>query len=678
MLFSCDWLADYVELPELDELSERLTFGGLNVEHVTPVHDDVVLDLEVTPNRPDAMNHLGVAREISVLCDAPLSPPRPELEEGERVAAELAAVEVEDLAGCPRYAARIVEGIQVGPSPEWIQRRLEAVGVRPISNVVDVTNYVLWEMGQPMHAFDLDRLAQSTIVVRRAAEGETLITLDGETRKLVAEDLVIADRERGVAIAGVMGGQDTEVGDSTTRVLLESAHFDPVSVRKTSKRLGVHTDASHRFERGTDPDACVRALDRAATLLAEIAGGAIAAGAIDVVDPACLERATVEFEPGRLDAFAGVDFERESLRRWLDGLGFELQSSDGELWRVLVPTWRRFDVERAQDVYEEAIRVLGFDKIPAALPVTTGADGPETSEQRRRRQLRAHLAGQGFAEAIHYSFISEDDDRAFPVLTEGGAPIELLNPLSELYTVMRRSMVAGLAHCAELNQRRGAESVRFFELGNIFLDREIESLGLVMGGVAGSPWDGARQVDLFDLKGVVDSILDFFDLEIELRPAELAGILTGTGAELRASGTERVGYFGKIDSEGSFPVFVAEILCSALGTSAEVSSVDIPSRFPGIGADLTLTHSTDVSWGLVAAAIRDQAPEDLVDFSLRDRYLGEGVPDGAVNTTIGFHYNARDRSLTQDEINDRQTAIARALEASFGWREGGAPEGRDG
>ena len=667
MQYSLDWLSDYVTLPELDELSDRLTFGGFNLEYANAVGEDTVIDLELTPNRPDAMNHVGLAREIAVLCGATLQLPAAGLDEAEQTASSVAAVQVADLALCPRYAARVVHNVTVGPSPDWLQRRLEAVGVRPINNVVDVTNYVLWEMGQPLHAFDLDRLSAGTIVVRRAEAGEKLVTLDGETRELVTDDLIIADPEHGVALAGVMGGLDTEVESSTTRVLLESAHFDRMSVRRTAKRLGLHTDASHRFERGSDPGVCVAALDRAAGLLAELAGGTVLGGAIDVLDPACLERAKVDFEPDRLDRFAGVEIDRAALRRWFDGLGLELEVSDGEVWTVRVPTWRRFDVERAEDLYEEAIRVHGFENIPSSLPVSTGPDGPETAEQRRRRQLRAHLAGQGFAEAVLYAFISWEQDGAFPVLAHDGEPIELLNPLSERYSILRRSMVPGMVDCAVFNQRRGAESVRQFEIGHIFLDREVESLGLAIGGVPGSPWDGARQVDLFDLKGTLDSIVDVFGVELQVRPAALAGILAGTGAELFDIGGCRVGYFGQIDAEGPYPLFVAEVFCEALGVGGDVSRVDVPSRFPGIGADLTLTHGVDVAWEQIAETIRGNAPADLIDFSLRDRYQGEGVPDDAVNTTIGFHYNARDRSLTQEEINERQSALTRTLEDSYGW-----------
>jgi phenylalanyl-tRNA synthetase beta chain len=668
MRFSRDWLAEYVELPEsLEELSDALTAGGLTVEYTTPVGGDVVLDLEVTPNRPDCMNHLGLAREVSVLCGGALTAPRVDLDEIDAEVDDAASVEVVDPALCPRYAARVVEGVEVGPSPQWMQDRLEAIGVRPINNVVDVTNYVLWETGQPLHAFDLDRLAGSAIVVRRAAAGEQLVSLDGESRRLTADDLVIADRDRAVAVAGVMGGRDSEVVPQTRRVLLESAHFDRTSVRLTAKRLGLHTDASHRFERGADPAGCVKAVDRAAALLAQTGAGGVRRGTIDVLDPSVLERRSVVVSPSRLDAFAGAHIDPDALAGWLAGLGFEVDRSDDEAWSVLVPTWRRFDVERREDVYEEAIRVFGFDRIDSALPVSTGSDGPETVVQKRRRRLRQHLVGQGFAEAIHYSFISEEEDAGFPVLAGEGAPVALANPLSERYSILRRSIAPGLAEGARFNQRRGAASVRLFEIGHIFGERESEAVALVTGGPRGLPWDGVASSDLFDLKGVVDSVLEVFQVQLEVRAAELAGMRAGTGAELVDGEGRVVGWFAQWEDDGPFPLYLSELLCEALGSGGEASTVRVPSRFPGVSADLTLTHAAAVSWAELAATVRSAASAELVGFRLKDRYRGEGVPEGAVNTTIAFDYNAPDRSLSQEEVNERQSAVTRALQEHHGW-----------
>ncbi|HEX2466217.1 MAG TPA: phenylalanine--tRNA ligase subunit beta [Thermoanaerobaculia bacterium] len=680
MQFSRDWLAQYVEVGPVDELRALLTRSGSSVEHVTIEGDDALLDVDITGNRPDCMNHVGLAREIAVLRGVPLRRPDAAPSESGAAASSLARVEVAEARLCPRYSARLLEDVRLGPSPDWLVRRLETVGARSINNVVDVTNFVLWELGQPLHAFDLDTLGASTIVVRLAAAGEKLQTLDGVARELLATDLVIADAKRAVALAGVMGGLATEVTPATRRVLLESAHFDRSTVRRTAKRLGLHTDASHRFERGTDPEGTVAALDRAAVLLADIAGATVRRGVLDVVDPAVLVRREIAFSPRRLDGFAGVAYDRSELARWFTGLGLEVLDAGADTWKVRVPSWRRFDLERAEDLYEEAMRVRGFEAIPAALSPIYGSDGPETPVQKRRRLMRRHLVGQGFAETIQYSFVSREEDARYPLAKTNGkapdaaaaggfaasGPVELANPLSEQYTVLRRSMLPGLVATALFNLRRGAGAVRLFEIGNVFLEEEIESLGLVLGGTDGTPWDGAREADLYELKGVLDSLLEAFDASVEIRRAELPGVLSGTGAELYRDG-EWAGWFGRLDCESAVPLLAAELFCRALGDGAAVSRVTTPSRFPGVAADLTLTHGTTVPWSAIARAIADAAPAELQAFDLKDRYQGEGVPAGAVNTTISFRYNAPDRSLQQEEVNARQAEIAKLLDQRFGW-----------
>jgi phenylalanyl-tRNA synthetase beta chain len=679
MQFSRDWLAEYVELPPVDQLAARLTAAGFSVEHVEEQGADALLDIDVTGNRPDAMNHLGLAREIATLQGVALRPPTVQPTESAPAASSLARVAVCDGKLCPRYSARVLERVRLGPSPDWLRARLEAVGVRSINNVVDVTNFVLWELGQPLHAFDLDRLDAATIVVRTARAGESLVTLDGQPRELVASDLVIADGSRAVALAGVMGGRDTEVTAATTRVLLESAHFDRAAVRRTSKRLGLHTDASHRFERGTDPGMTVMALDRAAAMLADLAGAEVRHGVLDVADASCFVRREIVLDPRRLDAFAGADFERAALERWFRSLGLEVLDASAPVWQVRVPSWRRFDLERAEDLYEEAMRIRGFDAIPAALPPVLGSDGPETSVQRRRRLVRQHLVGQGFAETIQYAFVSRAEDARYPVLRADAAgedrgPIELANPLSEQYAVLRRSMVPGLVETARFNQRRGASAVRLFEIGHVFLDSEVESLGIVLGGTAGTPWDGAREADLFDLKGVVDTLAEAFAAPLEVRRAELPAVLSGTGAELWRDGS-RVGWFGRLDEESAYPLYGAEIFCDGLGEGGEVPRARIPTRFPGIVADLTLTHPVAVPWTEIHAAIEGAAPPELQEFGLKDRYQGEGVPAGAVNTTVSFQYGAADRSLQQEEVNVRQAELQRLLEERFGWSGPQPPRG---
>jgi phenylalanyl-tRNA synthetase beta chain len=685
MEFSRDWLAQYVDLPEdSQELARRLTAAGFAVEGMEEKDGDVVLDVEVTTNRPDCMNHLGIAREIAVLYDKPLRFPEAAPAEGAERTADIARVRVEDPAACPRYVARVVRGVRIGPSPEWLRRRLESIGLRPINNVVDVTNFVLWEMGQPLHAFDLAKLAAATIVVRPAREGETLVTLDGVERQLDPGMLVIADAERAVALAGVMGGLDSEVTEATQDLLIESAHFDRKSVRKTARALGMHTDASHRFERGADREICERAASRAAQLIAEIAGGTVLQGVIDSVESFPVE-GPHRLELAKLNAFAGAEIPEADAERWLAGLGFGLEKAGEGVWDVTVPSWRHYDFQPLYpaDLYEEVLRIYGLDRIPAALPAIAGADAPRAESQIRRERVRRLLSASGYAEAIHFAFHDPAADAAFPSLRPEAKPIPLKNPLSEQYAVLRRSLVPNLVETARFNQRRGAQAVRMFEVATVFFETgghgghgghgravlpdQPEHVALVCGGRVGNPWEREVDLDLFDLKGAIEALADAFGVRLRARPAELPGLLPGNAAEL-VRGEEVVGFLGRVEGEEGYPLFVAELALPALAGGEVGLEIDPPSRFPGVTADLTLTHPLDTPWAEIDGAIAASRPEDLVSWGLKVRYRGPGVPEGAVNTTISFLYNARERSLTQEEVNARQLALNGELERRFGWK----------
>ncbi len=682
MKFSLDWLRDYVELPEApEELGRRLTQAGLAVEGIEETGGGTVLDVEVTTNRPDCMNHLGLAREIAVLYGRPLRRPPAAPAEAAEPAEQAASVAIDDPTGCPRYAARVIRGVRIGPSPEWLRRRLEAIGLRSINNVVDVTNFVLWELGQPLHAFDLAKLEGGRIVVRRARPGETLVTLDGQSRKLDPEMLIIADAGRPVALAGVMGGADSEVTDDTRDILLESAHFDRKSVRRTARGLGLHTDASHRFERGADPEICAEAASRAAALIADIAGGKVLAGVIDArAGEVPVRRGRLEL--AKLNAFAGVEVAAADVERWLAGLGFQLESRGDGAWTVTVPSWRLYDFEPRPeppheiypaDLYEEVLRIHGLDPIPAALPALPGSDGPRSESQRRRTLTRRHLAASGYAEAVHFAFQDPAADTAFPSLRPKARPLRLANPLSERYAVLRRSLVPNLVESARFNQRRGAAAVRLFEVATVFYENlqaglpdQPEHVALVCGGRLGNPWEREVDLDLFDLKGAVESLAEALGARLEARPAELPGLLPGSAAELLRD-DKVVGFFGQVEEEEGYPLFVAEVALDALAARRDLE-VELPSRFPGIAADLTFTHALATPWAEVRRAVGELKPAGLVSFGLEARYRGPGVPEGAVNTTIRFIYNAQDRSLTQDEVNAWQEDLAGKLRERFGWR----------
>ena len=723
MRFSLSWLADYVDLGEgleletdpagrhstrriteaaqrkASQIGEKLTSVGLAVEGY-PVQTfdgggraasgagEPGLEVEVTSNRPDCMCHLGLARELAVALESTLRPPSIPLYGSLSSDGSSGAVVLEDPEGCPRYVARVIRGLKVGPSPEWLRRRLESIGQRSINNVVDATNFVLWEMGQPLHAFDLGTLPGGEVRVRRARAGERLVTLDGKERELDPEVLVIADRERAIAIAGVMGGLATEVTAATTDLLLESAHFDQRRIRIAAKRLGLHTDASHRFERGADFGVCDEASRRCAALLTELAGGVVEEPAVDAVArrprPVAWRLAGAD-----LARFTGADVDASSIERVLSGLGFAPRAAGDGLWEGEVPPWRAADFEPRrprpataapagapgeaypQDLYEEVLRHVGFARVAPTLPGLGGVDAGVNPGHALRGRVQRALAGLGFAEGIHYAFHDQAADDRLPVVVRAGAPLALANPLSERYAILRRSLVPNLVAAAEFNARHGAPGVRLFEVGRLFpggAAEEIEAVAAVAGGPAGGPWDGPAPCDLLGLKGIFDALLAELPAgPFEARASELPGVTPGTGAQWLAPGNLVVGWFGRVASaDVPFELFAGELLLSRLAVEPRPRRVVAPSRLPSVRADLTLTHPLDLAWSVLAAAI-DAAPDPRrVGFRIKDRYRGEGVPAGAVATTITFEYNAGERSLTQDEVNESQSRLAAELERRFG------------
>jgi len=691
MEFLLSWLADAVDeakrLPP-DELGRRLTAVGMAVESVREIASadgspDHVLDVDVTSNRPDAMCHLGLARELAVALGVPLRRPQIPFHESLSSDGTTGKVVLEDREGCPRYVARRIRGVKVGPSPEWLVRRLEAIGARSINNVVDATNFVLWEMGQPLHAFDVATIPDGEIRVRRARAGERLTTLDGKERTLDPEILVIADRERAVALAGVMGGLATEVTARTTDVLLESAHFDRKRIRIGAKRLGLHTDASHRFERGADFELCDEASRRCAALIVEVAGGRVEAPAIDAV-AGRPEGVAWSLDGAALERFAGAAVGDDEIERILTGLGFSpARTGEERRWRGAVPSWRAVDFEPRrsgpdaggaypQDLFEEVLRHVGYDRVPATLPTLGGVDAGANPEHERSARARDLFAGLGYAEAIHYAFQPSEWDARFPVLVAAGEPLALANPLSERYAALRRSLVPNLLAAAEANANRGAEGVRLFEVGHLFPggdEAELEALAWVAGGASGGRWDAHPEVDLFSVKGAGEALLEALGAAaVVARPAALPGVVAGTGARWLAADGRILGWFGRLAAvEAPFPLFAAELLLDRLPAEPPRRPVAPPPRLPGIAADSTLTHALDLSWSELERTLRELARPPLVGFRLKERYRGAGVPAGAVATTITFDYHGGERTLTQDEVNARHGELVAELARRFAW-----------
>jgi phenylalanyl-tRNA synthetase beta chain len=422
MLISCNWLRELTGTKlSPEDIRDRLTNVGLAVDAVEARGDDSVLDVEVPSNRGDCLSHTGIARELAVIEKSQVSSFKFQVKKARDKTSEFASVEILDADLCPRYAARVVRGVKIAPSPDWLVKKLETIGQRPINNVADITNYVLHEFGQPLHAFDLAKLTEKKIIVRRATKGESIKTLDGVDRKLDEHMLVIADAKEPVAVAGVMGGESSEISNLTTDVLIESAYFGAASVRRTAKLLGLHTEASHRFERGTDPEGVIAAQERCVALICEIAGGVATEDALDVY-PNPIKPKSVVLRPERVESITSLEVELDEIKRILTALGFELRADESKSLSFVVPSWRH-DVSIEEDLVEEVVRHTGYDKIETSLPPAHHAGEYHSSEE-RKRALRLALSAQGFGEAINLSFIELTNDfDLIPAFNAETAPV---------------------------------------------------------------------------------------------------------------------------------------------------------------------------------------------------------------------------------------------------------------
>ena len=681
MRFSRNWIAAYAELPgDTRTLAEALSMLGLVVDDARPSGEDLVLELDLPSNRPDVMNHVGIARELAIRLRVPFRPPViGALGDGPDTAS-LAEVLLEDPSGCTRFVACAVLDVQIGESPAWLRERLEAIGLRPINNVVDVTNYVMWELGRPMHAYDLDRLAGHRLRVRRARAGETLVTLDEVERRLTVEDLVIADDERPVGLAGVMGGADTGVTAQTRRVLLECACFDAVSVRRMARRHGLHTDASHRFERGLSHEGILQATVRAAGLLAEFAGGRVAAEVIDA-RTAAPEPLGLSLRRTRLDGYLGTAVPDAEVREILERLGFAVRPA-AHGWDVSVPL-RRTDVSREVDLIEEVARFHGYDRLPSTLPLLRRSDKRGASPPLRdERHLRALCAALGYWEAMTFVFTAEPQQRGF--LPADAALLPLANPLSEDMAVLRRSLLPGLLDAVARNVNRGTDRVRLFEVGRSFRPGEGDApplerrtLALVAYGPAAAPhWARpARAMAFADLKGDVETIGRRMGWgRAEWTRLDRDGFQSGSVA--RVLWPEATGVAGKVDPAVAArygletPVWAAELdVEAALGRPRTPRPVAELPRFPASARDVSLLLPADVAYGQVEKVLREQAAGlPLEQVRLLDVYTGEDLPAGHRALTLRLTYRSSESTLTSEQVEAAHEALVAHLEQQLGAR----------
>lgn len=681
MFISYNWLRELTNTKlNPGEIRERLTSVGLAVDAVEERGNDSVLDVEVPSNRGDCLSHIGIAREVAVIENSQVLSPKSQAPKTESKTSEFTSVEIVDPNLCPRYAARIVRGVKIAPSPEWLTKKLEGIGQRPINNVADITNYVLHEFGQPLHAFDLAKLSENRIVVRQATKGETVRTLDGVDRKLDEQMLVIADAHRPVAIAGVMGGEESEISNATTEVLIESAYFDPASVRRTAKLLGMHTEASHRFERGTDPEGVLAAQERCISLICELAGGVATEDALDVY-PKPEASKSVALRPGRVEAVTSLRVPHEEMKRILSALGFRLAADESSRLTYNVPSWRH-DVSIEEDLIEEVARHTGYDNIQSELPPASLA-GEYHSTERRKRALRNAVAQHGYDEAINLSFIETTNDFALiPEIAAARGQVTLSNPIIEEASRMRPTLLPGLMNSVRHNFNQAIRDVCLFEMGRVFaaaaegeLPREREALALVAtgGAVEAKRAQPARDLDFFDLKGALEAAVDAMNLPpLTFQAADIKHLRAGQSAVVSINGAP-VGSIGRLTEavvdgyKFRQPVFVAEIDLTALFEQREQPVLYSPlPRFPSILRDVSLLVNRETTVSEIITSAEYAKVQNLVSIAFVGTYEGEGIPDSKRSVTLRFEYRADDHTMRDEEVDALHWPLVESFKEKFG------------
>jgi phenylalanyl-tRNA synthetase beta chain len=687
MKFTFNWLKEFVDLSVApQDLATTLTMAGLEVESLTALcgpesgQEDWLFEVGVTPNRGDWLGIAGIAREVAALTGAKLIKLSGSAAAKDANIQKRIKITIEDSQLCPRYSARIVDDVAVAPSPSWLRHRLECCGIRAINNIVDVTNYVMLETGQPLHAFDLDRLAHKSIVVRAAGAATKFTTLDGVERELTAEDLLICDDAQPVALAGVMGGMDSEVRESTRSILLESANFAPAPIRRTAKRLMLHSEASHRFERGVDPEGTITALNRAVYLLGEVAAGRGESGVTDRY-PGKVKPPTILLREERIEKVLGIKLDRAQAAKLLGALGMNTRDHARRRSLTAVPPTSRPDITREADVIEELARVYGYDRIPSTLPLVRNSGGARDPQLVWERRLRSLLAGEGLHEAINLPFTTEALNRAFPGLYyEAAAPVTVLNPLAKENTEMRHSLVPGLIENLRLNLAYKAPSFHAYHLGKVFsstAEGEIVERQTVTGLLHGPRARlGLRvreesPVDFLQCKGLVETILELFRLSgYSWAPAPTGFLHPGQSAKL-VCGESQLGYIGQVHPAiaqhlelPSFFLFELDFEKLLEYAPRRITISALP-RFPAVERDVALVVDRDFAAQQVIDWIEDFGEALIEHVEIFDRYLGAPVPEGKKSLAYKISYRAEDRTLTDAEINVLHQKLVERLGETF-------------
>ena len=666
MKISCNWLKDYCKHDlSAEKLAESLTNAGLVVDTINPVEDDFCLEVEVTSNRPDCLGFIGVAREVATIVRGKLDIPDVNYGATDEKINDVTSVSIEDKELCQRYTARVIKDVKIGPSPEWLQKKISSIGLRPVNNIVDITNYILMESGQPLHAFDFDKLSENRIVVRRAKKGETMEAIDGSKCVLTEDMLVIADAQRPVAIAGVMGGKDTEVSDSTRNILLESAFFDPRSVRRVSRKLSLMSDSSYRFERRVDPECVDWASRRAAKMILEIAGGQAVEG---VIDQNYLEgnKVSVSLKMSRLNSLLGLKIEKDVAKDILEHLQFKVNSETKDRFRVDVPSFRG-DVYREIDLIEEVARIHGYDKIPVknSIGVKLSQDNEFDKITEKTKNV---ISGLGFNEVVTDSIVGDSQNRHGTIWSETGS-LKILNPIRQDENLLRKALVHNLLRVKKHNQNYGVEKTDIYELSKVYLPKEDDQLPeekecLCILGEGG----------YLALKGVIETMLSHLNISDSLESTHFDfGLFSSEkSAELRL-GDSVLGFIGELSREvisdydfRSKPC-VAELDFNVLidKTRLEGSYRKIPS-FPIMSRDFAVVSDEKVTWAEIKGCI-DSLKIDYVDeVEFFDVYRGKQIESGRKSIAFRVIFRADDKTLKSEEVDVLQEKILASLSSSLG------------
>lgn len=675
MKISYNWLKEFTDIDvSAQRLRQDLTTIGLPVESITQENGDVLFEMEVTSNRPDCLNHLGVAREVATLYDKPLKQPEPVEPQLETETEMPYSVDIDDSKLCRRYSALLMSGVKVEPSPPWLRERLQALGQRPVNNIVDITNYVLLELGHPLHAFDFAKLEGGKIIVRTARNNESIVTLDGIKRSLDSSMLVIADASKPVALAGVMGGLESEIFDATTTVLLESAYFDPRTVRRTAKRLGLSTEASYRFERGADINATVKSLLRTKQLISEVAGGKVSGPLIDRY-PRPLKEKSVKLRHKRASQMIGVDFEKEFIEAKLASLGFEVAKLSTGVWKVKPPS-HRVDIGLEADLIEEVARFYGYDKVPTTLPSWVGKGNFPPHYEKETTVCRT-LKALGYSEVMNWSFLNASEENIFR--SDTVEPLVITNAISEVDSVLRTSLLPSLLRVVRENFDHGSKNVKIFELGKSYFSKEStpderKRLALAATGqVTEVSWAAkAEDVTFHHLKGAVEALLGALrQSSHEIRPIQTAFFHPNISAAIYRD-EDLLGVLGrlhpKLEEQYKFKqdVFLAELDIEKIFSlpTPEIKYKRLP-KFPAVFRDISFSVDNETEYNRMERRILSCGISELVEVRLFDVYQGEQITAGKKSMSIRLKFLSPERTLTDEEVTEFTNKIRGLLREEF-------------